>query len=382
MILSSYHFSEENRGIFTSVCRIGVRICLTVNIYTDLTDFMREVSFIMTETTVYSFTDGFQLGNGQFNAERRELPTPRSYDLLVQVAATAVNPVDTKLRQSLLGPHAHVLGYDGAGVILAKGDQVVDFQVGDQIYYSGTTRRPGSYATAQLIDSRLVAAKPTNLTMTAAAAMPLTTLTAWELLFERMGFPAVKNANAGRRLLIINGAGGVGSIMSQLAHWSGFSVAATASPKHFPWLQQHQVDLPLDYHQDLQAQLADAGWAQVDAVAILTEPTAYFALAAAVIAPLGHVGSIVESANDLPLGLLKAKSASWHWEYMFTKTDYQMELATQGQILARAAHLFTTGELRSNVATVLAGLSNDNLLTAHRLLETGHTQGKIVLQVI
>nr|WP_225353547.1 zinc-binding alcohol dehydrogenase family protein [Lacticaseibacillus thailandensis] len=307
-------------------------------------------------------------------------PTPGLQDLIVEVHAVSVNPIDTKLRPTVSESDTPTIqGYDATGVVTAVGGQVTNFQPGDRVLYAGTTTRPGANQHLQAVDSRIVAPAPAGPTDAELAALPLVGLTAWELLFERMGFTPAAGANAGQTLLIINGAGGVGSIMSQLAHWSGLTVIATASPSHFEWLAQHHVDVPIDYHDNLIASVQQAGYSQVNGVAILHQTEPYIVAASKLVAPLGHVGALVTPTAPLDVTLLKPKAASLDFEYMFTKTDHQVALTTQGAILSRLVALLAAGNITSDVALSLSPITVDNLRQATAAVETGHMAGKAVV---
>lgn len=301
-------------------------------------------------------------------------------DICVAIDAVSVNPIDTKQRQTQPQTRVpRILGFDAAGTVVAIGANVTNFQLGDAVFYAGTTKRPGSNQDFQIVDARLVAHQPKTLFAVQSAAIPLTALTAWELLFEKFGFVPEQNANTGQKLLIINGAGGVGSMMLQLAHWSGLTTYATASPKKADWLRQNGADQAIDYHADISQQLPDQTENHVNAVAILYNPTPYFESAAALVAPFGHVGSTVE-VRDLPVGLLKAKAASMDWAYMFAKSDFGYNMASQGQILQRVADLLDAGLLKTTLQMTLEGFSVANFTKAHELVEAGHMTGKIVLK--
>lgn len=308
-------------------------------------------------------------------------PTATSNQVLVQVSAVSVNPVDTKLREGVNAETApRILGFDAVGTVVETGPEVTKFQVGERIYYAGTTQMAGANAEYQLVDERLASLAPRNLTDAQTAAMPLTTLTAYELLFEKLQFVGKANQNQRRTLLIINGAGGVGSIMSQLAHWAGITVLATSSDRNFEWLRQNQVDYPLDYHQDLTAQIRDLGYDSMDAIAILYAPEAYFDLAAQLIKPFGHIGSIVGSPADLPLYQIKNKAASFDWEYMFAKSDYDYNVNSQGKILQLVARLLDQGVLTPTLTeTVTAGINAATLTDAYERVGKGQVHGKLVL---
>ena len=312
-----------------------------------------------------------------FTTTRGVVPTPEPHDLLVAVAGIAVNPIDLKLRAGLRQPT--ILGFDAVGKVVSTGAAVTDFHPGDRVIYAGTTKRPGSNQRFQLIDAHLAALAPADLPTATLAALPLVGLTAWELLFEKLGFTPAANANSGTSLLIINGAGGVGTTLAQLAQWAGITVFATASPTHHAWLRQHGVTYPLDYHQDLVAAVTATGHASVNAVAILYAPEPYLAIASALIAPLGHIASIVTPSQPLDLAPLKPKSASFAQEYMFTKTEFGVAMASQGEILARLAALVAAGQLDPGVSETFTAITSENLAQASDRVESGHTVGKIVL---
>jgi NADPH:quinone reductase len=204
-------------------------------------------------------------------------------------------------------------------------------------------------------------------------------LTAWELLFEKMGFIPEYNANKGQQLLIINGAGGVGSMLSQLAHWSGLTVLATSSPKNHPWLRDHHVDVPLDYHEDLIAQIHQAGIQTVDGIALLYHPEPYLAAASQLIRAFGHIGCIVGPQAGLDLAVVKDKAASFDYEYMFAKTDFAYHIASQGAILSKLLTLYQDGQIKASVTKEFTGINVANLKAATQLVEEGHMVGKVVL---
>lgn len=308
-------------------------------------------------------------------------PVATGNQLVVAVKAVSVNPVDLKLREGVTVETApKILGYDAVGTVTAVGPDVTKFKVGDRVYYAGSTQVAGANAEYQLVDERLASLAPRTLTDAQAAAMPLTTLTAYELLFEKLQFVGKANQNQKRTLLIINGGGGVGTIMAQLAHWAGITVLATSSPKNADWLRQNQVDVPLDYHKDLYAQVREAGYDSVDAIAILWAPEAYFDVAAKLVKPFGHIGSIVGSPADLPLYLIKNKAASFDWEYMFAKSDADYNVASQGRILQLAARLFDQGVLTTTLTeTMTTGINAASLSEAHDRVGAGHMTGKLVV---
>lgn len=337
----------------------------------------------MTKNFGIGFYAGLPITDDQVFTEV-ELPMPelRGHDVLVKVAAVSVNPVDAKLRQtSRVRDTPRILGFDAVGTVAAVGTQARGFHVGDRVLYAGSSKRPGSNQRYQAVDARIIAHAPQSLSDADLAALPLVGLTAWELLFEKMGFTPEAGANTGRTLLVINGAGGVGSILTQLANWSGLEVIATASAQNFPWLRERGVKCRVDYHDDLARELHEHGYEMVDGVAILFAPEAYLTLAGTIIAPFGHIGSIVQPGAPLDVAALKNKAASLDFEYMFAKTDNLHALESQGAILTKLVALQAAGDLISNVTKIYPGLTVANLRAATRLVESGHTQGKIVLTV-
>ncbi|MCU0795837.1 MAG: zinc-binding alcohol dehydrogenase family protein [Akkermansiaceae bacterium] len=313
-------------------------------------------------------------------AEWAELPVvpPGGYDVLVQVAAVAMNPVDTKVR----GTREAVLGFDAAGTVLAVGPEVMGVSPGDEVYYAGSISRQGSNATYQLVDSRILARAPRGIGPAAAAALPLTTLTAWESLFDRLGIDP-EGADSGRSLLVIGGAGGVGSIAIQLAKIAGLRVIATASrPESSEWCRSLGADAVVDHHGDLLVQMAAAGFPQVDFIANFNRTDEYWKLMGDLIAPQGKLVLIVEPTGDLPLGgEYKRKSAVIAWEFMFTRPLFGTEdLARQGEILARMSEWVEAGKIRSTFAENLGPICPENLVEGHRRILSGRTVGKLVLE--
>ncbi|WP_369939992.1 zinc-binding alcohol dehydrogenase family protein [Xanthomonas medicagonis] len=311
-------------------------------------------------------------------------PAPGGFDLLVRVEAVSVNPVDTKVRapKPQVEAQPKVLGYDAAGVVEAVGADVAGFAPGDEVYYAGDITRAGSNAQYQLVDARIVARKPATLDFAQAAALPLTTLTAWELLFQRMPFDFDDERNRGRRLLIIGGAGGVGSIAIQLARHAGFEVIATASrAESRDWCLQLGAQHVIDHRQPLAPQLQALGIAQVDAALNLADTDRYWDALGELVAPQGHVGLIVEPAGALRIGdPYKAKCIGIHWEMMFARARFKTaDMIEQHRILARAASLVDAGELRTTLTDTLSPISASTLREAHRRLESGSTIGKLAL---
>lgn len=312
-----------------------------------------------------------------------DVPVPGPHDLRVRVEAVSVNPVDTKVRapKSQVEAAPKVLGYDAAGVVDAVGDAVSGFAVGDAVYYAGDITRSGSNAQFQLVDARLVARKPDTLDFTQAAALPLTALTAWELLFERMPY-AFDGGGAGRSLLVIAGAGGVGSIAIQLAKLAGFTVIATASREEtVAWCRTLGADHVVDHRQALAPQLRALGFETVDAALNFADTDQYWEVLGELLAPLGHVGLIVEPAGALKIGdPYKSKCIGIHWEFMFARARFKTaDMAEQGRILARVAELVDAGRLRGTLTDTLSPISAETLREAHRRLESERTIGKLAV---
>ncbi|MFC6181449.1 zinc-binding alcohol dehydrogenase family protein [Lactiplantibacillus daowaiensis] len=311
-----------------------------------------------------------------------EVPAPTGRDILVAVQAVSVNPIDTKQRQAQPAVSTpRILGFDAVGKVLAVGEAVTSIMTDDIVYYAGAVDRPGSDAQYQLVDERLVALAPKTWSASDAAGVPLTALTAWEALFEKLGWTAEKGANEGHSVLIVNGAGGVGSIAIQLAKWAGLTVVTTTGrPETTAWVKQLGADIVLDYHQDLAAQLADQQLKTVDSAILLHSTDLYLPKVAPLMRPLSTIVAVVTNAQPLPMDLLKPKSLNFAWEFMFTKANYQVpEMATQGMILARVAALADAGELTATTKQVLAGINATTLTQAHRIVESGQMLGKLVL---
>jgi zinc-binding alcohol dehydrogenase family protein len=328
-----------------------------------------------------------------------ELPAPalRPHDLLVRVEAIGVNPVDTKLRagQGPADPRGHepplVLGFDCCGVVEAMGPAAEAsgaWHLGDRVMAAGDVTRQGCHAELVALDSHLCGRPPQSQSPAAAAALPLTGLTAWEGLFERLGLnPEPTPAQQGQTLLLIGGAGGVGSMAIQLAKRAGLRVIATASrPESRAWCLELGADAVIDHSEPLAPQLAaldrHAGATpQIAWIANLADTDAYWQQMAELVAPQGAILAIVGNRGPLDQTLLKAKSARLCWEFMFTRAQYgTADMHQQGGILTRIGELVDAGELRSTARTHLGPINATNLRAAHAQLEAGQTVGKIVLQ--
>jgi zinc-binding alcohol dehydrogenase family protein len=310
-------------------------------------------------------------------------PVPTGRDLLVRIEAIAVNPVDTKVRapKDKVEETPRVLGWDAAGVVEAVGPEVSLFKPGDAVYYAGSITRQGANSEFHLVDERIVGAKPKSLDFTYAAALPLTTITAWEALFERLKV-SPEGADEGKSVLIVGGAGGVGSIGIQLAKKvAKLTVIATASrPESAKWATELGADHIVNHFDDIPKQLQGAGFAEVDYVLIFNDTDKHFPAAAQVIKPQGGICSIVENSGPLDIGLLKAKSAAFHWEFMFTRSMFGTpDMIEQHKLLSEVARLIDAGTLTTTLGRDLGRIDAANLREAHRLLEEGRAIGKLVL---
>lgn len=312
-------------------------------------------------------------------------PSPGPGDLLVQVEAISVNPVDAKVRRREAPADGawKVLGWDAAATVTAVGSAVHGFAVGDRVWYAGALNRPGCNSALQVVDARLVAHRPTNLSATAAAALPLTAITAWELLFDRLRLSQGPDAHGGDVLLVVGGAGGVGSILVQLAlQLTAQTVVATASrPESRAWLQQLGVTHVIDHHQPFGPQLQALGIDSVQRAVSLTHTDQHFPQLVEVLAPQGAL-ALIDDPDPAAINVLalKRKSLSLHWELMFTRSLYQTaDMGSQGLLLARVAELVEAGRLRSTLQQDLGVINAANLRLAHQQIERGSTIGKVVL---
>ena len=307
-------------------------------------------------------------------------PSPRPRDLLVRVSTISVNPVDTKVRKSRKPAEGQVevLGWDAVGVVEAVGDEVSLFKVGDRVYYAGAINRPGANSELHVVDERIVARAPRSLDDAAAAALPLTSITAYELLFDRLRI--AKGGGAGQTLLVVGGAGGVGSILIQLARQlTQLEIIATASrPETRQWCLDLGADVVIDHRQPLSAEVKAAGVGQVDFVAALTQTGQHYEQIIESLKPQGAMAVI----DDDPLDVmkLKTKSISLHWELMFTRSLFETpDMGEQGRLLGEIAELVDAGRIRSTVNYRLGSINAENLRRAHSLIESGKAQGKVVL---
>ena len=320
-----------------------------------------------------------------FTEVELDKPQATGKDLLVRVKAVGVNPVDTKIRASIKEKLAtpKVLGWDAAGIVAAVGDDTSLFEVGDEVFYAGSITRPGCNSEYQLVDERIVAKKPHNLSFVEAAALPLTTLAAWEALFERLRIePSKTELNQQSTLLIINGAGGVGSIAIQLAKQvAGLQVIATASRGDtIRWCRQLGADNCINHYHEFLPALKAINIETVDYILCLNSTDYHWQNMVDAIKPQGKICSIVGNREPLDLNLLKSKSVTFAWEFMFTKSQYHTpDMASQGELLNRVSRLVEQGIIKTTFKENLGDLNADNMAIAHGKLESGKTIGKLVL---
>ncbi len=313
-----------------------------------------------------------------------ETPKPGPRDLLVEVRAISVNPVDAKIRSGG-GPgrpdgQLQILGWDAAGVVTAVGNSVTLFKPGDEVYYAGDVGRPGSYAQFGCVDERIVGHKPASVGFAEAAALPLTTITAWESLFDRMKIRR-DPANTGS-LLIIGGAGGVGSIAIQLARClTGLTVIATASrPETQTWCREMGAHHVIDHRQPLATQVKAIVPGGVNYVLALTKVEDHFDEIIAAMAPQSALALIENLARPVDINKLKPKCISLHWEFMFARARFETaDMGEQGRLLTEVARLVDAGQIRTTMRQNLGAINAANLKRAHALIESGTAVGKIVL---
>ena len=310
------------------------------------------------------------------------VPVPGPRDLLVRVEAVSVNPVDIKMRARATPPEgqARILGWDAAGIVEAVGAEVTLFKPGDAVFYAGALDRPGSNSELHLVDERIVGRKPASLSAAEAAALPLTAITAWELLYDRLGVPYGVKTQEGV-LLIINGAGGVGSILTQLARrLTGLTVIASASrPETIDWVKSMGAHHVIDHRKPLDEELKALGIPQVQYVASLSNTEDHLKAIAEALAPQGKL-ALIDDPQTLDIVPFKRKSVSVHWEFMFTRPLFATaDMAAQHRLLDEVSALVDAGVLRTTLRQVLGKIDAATLRQAHALLESGKSIGKTVL---
>jgi NADPH2:quinone reductase len=316
---------------------------------------------------------------GAFVLQEQPIPEPGTSDLLVRVIAIGMNPVDTKVRK--LFEEDRVLGWDAYGIVEKTGKGVTGFKAGDKVFYAGDLTRPGCNSEYHLVDHRIAALAPQKLPPEDAAAMPLTSITAWEGLFDRLGFVAKANANTGKSILIIGGAGGVGSVAIQIARWAGLNVVATASrPETVNWCKTLGADIILNHRKDLYEELKATGTDSVDAIFCTTQMGRHWQVMAECIRPQGHIVLIDDPADLLDITVFKKKSVTLSWEFMYSRSMFQTDdMAEQGKLLSTVAGLLDEGSLVTTRQKTLTGLTPENVQAMHVKQESGTMMGKQVL---
>jgi zinc-binding alcohol dehydrogenase family protein len=314
-----------------------------------------------------------------------DLPVPvaTGRDLLVEVKAVSVNPVDTKVRRNARPAEGEVrvLGWDAAGVVKAVGPDVKAFKPGDTVFYAGAIDRPGSNAEFQLVDERIVGIKPASLSFAEAAALPLTAITAWEALFDRIKI-ADAVPGAAKALLIVGGAGGVGSIATQLARQlTDLTVIATASrPETQAWARELGAQHVIDHGQPLAAEVEALRIGAPGLVFVTTHTLDHLPEIIKLIAPQGRI-AVIDDAPALDVMPLKGKSLSLHWEMMFARSLHQTaDMQAQGDLLNEVSRLVDAGKIRTTLTETFGTINASNLKRAHALIETNRAKGKIVLE--
>ncbi len=312
-----------------------------------------------------------------------ESPLPGPRDCLVEVRAIAINPVDIKIRQSLKAEsrEQRILGWDAAGVVVGIGNEVERFTVGDEVWYAGQVDRPGCQAELQCVDERILARKPESLDFADAAALPLTSLTAWEILFDRLELHHEPQQD--QRLLVTGAAGGVGSILLQLARrlTSATLIATASRDDSRGWVQRMGAQFVLDHRKPLSAELARTGLEDITHAASLTHTDTHFPELVRMLRAEGRLALIDSPSQPLDIVSMKQKSLSLHWEFMFTRSRFQTaNMGRQGQILARVAELVDRGDIESTRTRHLGRIDAAHVREAFDIILSGHSIGKIVLE--
>ena len=310
-------------------------------------------------------------------------PVPHGRDVLVAVRSVSVNPVDTKVRRGggdTVEDPPRVLGWDAAGVVESVGPDVTLFRPGDAVYYAGDITRAGSNAEFQLVDERIVGAKPETLSFAEAAALPLTTITAYEAFFDRLGIDR-DGGNAGETVLIIGAGGGVGSIGIQLAKSAGLTIIATASrPETSAWVTELGADHVVNHREDMVAKVRALGIDHVDHIAIFNDMR-HWDTAVELIRPQGGIVTIDDTDLPMPMAGMKTKAASLHWEFMFARAMFETpDMIEQHNLLSYVAAEIDAGRMRTTLDQVLSPINAETMRKAHALIETGTAKGKIVIE--
>ncbi|MGB0567101.1 MAG: zinc-binding alcohol dehydrogenase family protein [Alteromonas macleodii] len=310
-------------------------------------------------------------------------PSASGRDLLIKISAIAVNPVDYKIRQRVNpeGGEPKILGWDAVGEVVDIGSDVTKFAVGDRVYYAGDLTRPGSNAEFQLVDERIVGKAPKSLSDSDAAALPLTTITAYELLFDHLELKQ-QSEKSEEVVLVVGAAGGVGSIMLQLLKTlTGATVIATASRESSKnWVQELGADYVVDHSQPMAEQIKALNVGEVTHVASLNNTHQYIDTYVEVMKPKGKL-ALIDDPESLDVAKLKQKSLSLHWEFMFTRSMFEADdMAEQSRLLSDVASLIDEGKIKTTVGKHLGKINAANLIEAHKALEEGSAIGKLVLE--
>lgn len=305
-----------------------------------------------------------------------EAPAPGPHDLVVEVVAVSVNPVDVKLRAGAPSGGFRVLGFDAAGIVRATGEKVTLFSPGEEVFYAGSIDRPGTNQRLHLVDERIVGRKPTALSFADAAALPLTAITAWETLFDRFGLTRESTGT----LLVVGATGGVGSVMLQLAEalLPAVTVIATASDsERAKWARDLGAEHTVNHRGDLAAEVVAVAPGGVDWL-FTAHSDGQIPLYAQIVRPFGEITAIDDGPRDV--SPLKSKSITWHWELMFTRPVQQTDdLLAQHRLLNEVADLVDEGRLGTTATRTLSPITAETLREAHELVESGRTIGKVVL---
>jgi NADPH2:quinone reductase len=310
------------------------------------------------------------------------VPTPQGRDLLVRIEAIAANPADTVVRKynpATEGP-PYILGWDAAGVVVEVGPECTLFKPGDEVFYAGSVVRPGCNSEFHLVDERIVGRKPKTLGFADAASLPLTTITAWESLFDRLGIPHTPEINRNKSILIIGAAGGVGSIAVQLANLAGLTVIGTASrPESTAWVKELGAKYVINHYEDFLPQLQHHGLDSVDYIFCLNKID--WNRITQVIVPQGKICFIIDNEAPVEINQLLGKSVTVVWENMFTRSTFQTEdITEQHHLLNQMAELVDEGKIRTAVTERLSPINAANLKIAHAKMESRAAIGKIVLE--
>lgn len=311
-----------------------------------------------------------------------DMPKATGKDILVEVKAISVNPVDYKIRQNVAPENDEwkVIGWDAAGIVKAVGDETSLFNVGDEVYYAGDLTRPGSNAEFQLVDERIVGKKPASLSFADAAALPLTSLTAWELLFDRM---QVEKSNANKSILVIGAAGGVGSIMTQLLkQLTQLTIIGTASREETTnWLKELGADHVINHRNKLSEEFEKYQLPQPDYIVSLNATDQHQEEIIKIIKPQGRFGFIDDPKGGFNVMPFKTKAVSTHIEFMYTRSMFQTDdIIEQHNILNEVSKLIDAGTIKTTVGEHFGNINAENIRKAHALLESGKAKGKIVLE--